>query len=528
MDPKVKERIDELLDLVESGEITDAQIDELRGLIVNAFNDVDEGDDSREATRTMSDLAHAADKLQAFLGRRTVAQLSEAEPVTASARAQSNIARLARRSSRPVPSPEATPTRERVALVASGNLLGGAVAGQPISDRMELAHAMADTLSRMSKSGPARGRVVLASAHYRYQEDRQIGDSAEEAERKIGAVCDSAALAATGGICQPVNVDYAVPTWATADRPLRDGLPAFQATRGGIRFVKPPDISALEAATSIWTEATDASPGEATKPVLRIECGSEEHVFVEAVPTRLGFGNMMGRFAPEQVAANTDLASAAAARIAENNLLNLIAEKCVKNITTGTVLGATRDLITAINQTVAGYRNLHRIPDASAITVVLPVWARELVKADLARELAHGQTAEFNTLAVTPEMVTTLLRAHGVNPIFHLDGQPSAVSGGVAQTFAAPEEGKAIKPFPTKLVWYAFVEGSVQFLDGGRLDLGVVRDSTLDATNDYEVFLEPFESIAFRGFSAGAWQLVSTLCGSGASAGTLSTEGKCA
>jgi len=29
------------------------------------------------------------------------------------------------------------------------------------------------------------------------------------------------------------------------------------------------------------------------------------------------------------------------------------------------------------------------------------------------------------------------------------------------------------------------VTGTFQFLDGGRLDLGVVRDSTLDATNDY-------------------------------------------
>lgn len=28
----------------------------------------------------------------------------------------------------------------------------------------------------------------------------------------------------------------------------------------------------------------------------------------------------------------------------------------------------------------------------------------------------------------------------------------------------------------------------MQYLDGGRLDLGVVRDLTLDATNDYETF----------------------------------------
>ena len=56
-----------------------------------------------------------------------------------------------------------------------------------------------------------------------------------------------------------------------------------------------------------------------------------------------------------------------------------------------------------------------------------------------------------------------------------------------------------------------------QFLDAGRLDLGVVRDSTLDATNDYEVFTEQFESVAFRGFASGAIQFVSSLTATGAS-----------
>ncbi len=40
------------------------------------------------------------------------------------------------------------------------------------------------------------------------------------------------------------------------------------------------------------------------------------------------------------------------------------------------------------------------------------------------------------------------------------------------------------------LCWLLYPEGTFQFLDGGRLDLGVCRDSTLDATNDYESFVE--------------------------------------
>ena len=61
--------------------------------------------------------------------------------------------------------------------------------------------------------------------------------------------------------------------------------------------------------------------------------------------------------------------------------------------------------------------------------------------------------------------------------------------------------------------------GRAQFFDGGRLDLGVVRDSTLDATNDYEMFVEPFEGLADRGIES--LQIQSTILPSGASAGTV-------
>lgn len=456
-----------------------------------------------------------------------VDEAEQREPVTASGK----LGRLARRR-RAKAGPESgeqESQRRRSVVVASG-ALRVQDQNKPIETREELAEAMATTLRRMSKNGPARGDVLVASAIYDYPEERQLGDSPEENTRKMELVArtlvdrETGALTATGGICQPVNVDYAVSTWATADRPLRDGLPAFQATRGGIRFVKPPDVGALAGATSIWTEATDAEPVEFTKAVLTIECGSEEHVFVEAIPTRLKFGNMFGKFAPEQVAANTDLAIAAAARVAEDNLLDLIAAQCVKGITNEVLLGATRDLITVIQQTAAAYRQIHRIPRSQTLTMIVPDWIKELIKIDRAREIGHGQDA---SLMVTEQEVIDLIRNCGVNPIFHLDGQGEAVEGGVSQVFATPAKG-AIKPFPTKMISYFFAEGMMQLLDGGRLDLGVVRDSTLDAVNDYETFVEPFEGIAFRGFTGGALQLETSLCASGGTAGTVSTAGKCA
>jgi hypothetical protein len=55
----------------------------------------------------------------------------------------------------------------------------------------------------------------------------------------------------------------------------------------------------------------------------------------------------------------------------------------------------------------------------------------------------------------------------------------------------------------------------------------VVRDSTLDATNDYETFVETFEGIANRGFANGAIQIVTTLCPNGGSAGSVDATALC-
>jgi hypothetical protein len=41
-----------------------------------------------------------------------------------------------------------------------------------------------------------------------------------------------------------------------------------------------------------------------------------------------------------------------------------------------------------------------------------------------------------------------------------------------------------------------FAEGTFLFLDGGTLDIGVIRDSTLVGTNDYKMFVETFEGVA--------------------------------
>ena len=471
----------------------------------------------------------AADVLLQMIGEQ------EGEPVTA-AGGSGTVQRMAAR--RPTPSPEAASSTGTGLLAAGG--AQGIAAGAPIADRMELARVMSDTLQGLPRDAPHRGRVIIASARWELPPERKLSEQdAAGNDERIEAVCglhspkydrSTGALTATGGVCAPTNVDYQVPTWATPERPIRDALPHFEATRGGIRFVAPPGLAEWEAATGVWTSATDAEPGSATKPVKSMACGTEESVVVEAVSTRIGFGNMQSRFAPEQVAANTDLATATAARVAEENLLNLIEAASLKKLETAAHLGLSRDLLAAVDYARAAYKAIHRTSVTQAFTAIFPDWVKDLIRTDIAREQAHSNNHDFNSWEISDEQIDAIFAQRHVNVIWHLDGQKEPVSTNFkTQYWGTPAESKKLDELLPKigggakelLAWYFFPEGAIQYLDAGRLDLGVVRDSTLDATNDYEVFFEVFESIANRGVSKGVWQILSGVAATGGSAATV-------
>ncbi len=157
-----------------------------------------------------------------------------------------------------------------------------------------------------------------------------------------------------------------------------------------------------------------------------------------------------------------------------------------------------------------------------------------MIRADLARELAHDNTNGRDVLGISDDQIDDWFSARGINVIWTLDGLKAGTYGvggsAITNQFFGLMGSSAPEPqWPGQssdgsfmLAWLLYVEGSFQFLDGGRLDLGVVRDSVLDATNDYEVFVEPFESVAARGIEV--YQVQSVVLPNGASAGTVATS----
>jgi hypothetical protein len=229
---------------------------------------------------------------------------------------------------------------------------------------------------------------------------------------------------------------------------------------------------------------------------------------------------MLGRFSPEYVQAIMDNVAAAAARVQELNLLSKIAAHST-TVSSGQLLGASRDLLATIDMVCSAYRDRHRIGDDTTLRLLLPRWVRGMIRADLTREMAHG--ADDGNMALSDADINALLTARGLAPTWLLDGQSAAVSG---ITFPAQGWGEQatgpLLDWPHQLVWNIYAEGTFQHLDAGELTVGVVRDSTLNNTNDYEFFTEVFESVAFRGIEA--LQVVSTVRPNGLSAGTKDTS----
>jgi hypothetical protein len=398
--------------------------------------------------------------------------------------------------------------RVKTRLVAAGDVVGFS-AGQEISTSAALAAAMSRKLQSIGKSGPS-GDVLVASLFKEYPEERTLTDDAFHNDAIIEAALGAESLVASGGLCQPVSVDYAINTIGSTARPFRDSLPSFAAVRGGLRFTPQPLLSSVTPPTP-YTVAMDVAV--TPKTCFTVACGNPVEADVYGIPVCLKVGNFGGRFSPETVAANQQLLDVAAARVGELTLINAVDAGSTAVTSTG-ILGTIRTVLPTVDLINAGYRYRNRLDESSALRTVLPLWVKDEVRADLAMELAHDRDGSDNNLMVTDAMIDAYFAARGVSIVWTLEDK--------ANSFGAAQAAGALNPWPATFVAYVYAEGTWQFLDGGRIDLGVTRDSTLNTTNDYEIWREDFEGIAKRG--AESLKVTVTAKPTGMSAGTMDTH----
>jgi hypothetical protein len=427
-----------------------------------------------------------------------------------------------------------TAPRATNALVATAGLDSvGLTTGATIEHARQLGDAFGvrlDAIRRGHGRGADGEHVPVATVRTTYPDGRRLRQNRIDENTSVireatsrdalvaagQAAQQNGAIVAAGGLCGPIETLNDVPVLGSTARPVRDALANFGADRGGVRWREHVSFGDFADAIGFWTMQNDedsaAARAAATteapyagpeKPCAAVECPDEAEAFVEAITLCLLFRNVSARFDPEGTAANIAAAQVAHARVAENRLLSQIAALST-TVTAGEVLGTTRDLLTFLDNLFAQYRSFYRLDDSIAFRQVLPEWVRRAMLSDLTR----GMSGDLDAISVAEATILGWFQRRGVNVTWSLDGLGSrtAVPGVApaipAQVYGAFTPGGAVAPYPAAIETFLWVEGDMLHLDGGTLDLGVVRDSSLNQTNEYKTFSESWEGVAHRGVEA--------------------------
>lgn len=428
----------------------------------------------------------------------------------------------------PAPEPDRRldPIRPQTAIVAGADVPGFGV-GQPLEQMGQVFDALIArrAMFEATPEGVSEKHLVARFRQAELPEERQfaVGDergNTRKWHRAFGAE-DDEPITASGGLCAPVEPYYDILVLAENDRPLRGAFATFNAARGGIRLIPPPKLSDAAGAAGYITMAVDqaalggsgAQISAATKPCLHVACGTPVEYDVAAITSCLEFGNFTTRTFPEQMPAWMQLAAANQALLAEQKILDALSavHTQVAEVNDSS-LSATSQWLAQVAKYGSYLRNRHRMAPDTPLRLLAPAWAIRMFTADM----LFRKWDDPSQIVVAQAEIEGYLRELNANVTWYVDsgtGKNQLVNGGTAIT------GTPAGPvhFPATVDWHLFPEGSWLRLDSGMLDLGIVRDSSLNSLNNFRIFSETFEAMAYVGLEG--LEIVSPLFASGLVAG---------
>ena len=381
---------------------------------------------------------------------------------------------------------------QRLAITASVDIPGVAHGGDLTS-----LDAVIDVVGRKAKSmAVTRGNPndqTVASIRHEFShsiDDRTKPSEVEELFRFLTKRdgLSAEALVAAGGWCAPSETRYDFFNVAGSSGLI--DLPTFGVTRGGVQFPVSPSLAdAIDGGafapfaetfdgTSnpwLWTEADDiaAATGSPTKPCIRVPCPDFDEERLEAYGICLTAGNLADAAYPEATANMLKLLMAA-----HDHAINarLIALMVARSSSATTIGGHTDDsaaprIFNAAALAATDYRARYGMALEDVLEIVFPAWVREVVRADMAWKAGVDLTEVSNA------DIDAKFTVRNVRPQWVDDWQ---VRG--ASQFGNSSKMTA---WPTTVDFLLYAAGTFLHGNGMSLDLGVVRDSVLNETNDH-------------------------------------------
>jgi hypothetical protein len=356
---------------------------------------------------------------------------------------------------------------------------------------------LADIFTRKARSMPVTAgnpnQQLVATIRNEYEhtlDDRTNLGQVAELFKHLTSDDKKQALVAAGGWCAPSEIRYDFFNIACEDGLI--DLPTFGVSRGGIRFPTSPSLADVFSSVAfggfstgfsvtsnpwLWTEASDiaAVTGSPTKPCVRVPCASFNEERLECYGVCLTAGNLTDDAYPENTANFLRLLMSAHSHAMNGRFIQQMVARSSAAISTGSfaVTGQPvyQQIYGGISLAATDYRARYGMCRDDILEVVIPYW----VEAEIRADLAWRTGVEANQVSLAE--LTSDFSAIGVRVQWVNDWQ---VRG--AGQFG---NATAMTAWPTSATIMMYAAGTFILGNGLSLDLGVVRDSVLNATNDH-------------------------------------------
>jgi hypothetical protein len=378
---------------------------------------------------------------------------------------------------RNAPPPGGLARRESV-LLASAD-----IPNVPLGAKLDDMDALVAAIQARARTLPVSQRGLDAPVYnvasmqrdFRYTLD--LNASPMEIDEILQAATDVDAMVAAGGWCSPSEISYDFYNIVCEDGML--DLPSAGISRGGMRWPTSASYGDIVSNYWSWNETQDVAAltgtGQSgTKVCYRVPCPGMNEERLHCDGFCLTAGNLMEDAWPELIANHTRLLFAGNAH--RLNTLRIAALTASTASTPITGYGAAGSGVVApvlgsLELTAIDYREKYRMCEDAVLEVVLPRWLRGAMRSDL-RKRTGVDLLEVND-------------ARLMNMFDLLNIRVQWVTDWQVGTSGYPGGSTPLVNWPTSVQFLLFAAGTFLLGRGLQLNLGVIRDSVLNATNDY-------------------------------------------
>lgn len=372
--------------------------------------------------------------------------------------------------------------RESAVLVASADIPGVPHASR-LNDMDDLVRAMtakARTLS-VQRRGDDTPWYPVASLPLQHKFNLDLNATPKQIDEVLQAATDVDALTAAGGWCSPSEISYDLFNIVCEDGML--DIPTVGVNRGGIRYpVSPTFDDVFSGANSYWTwtetqdvAALTGTGQSGTKVCSRVPCADFTEDRLRCDGLCLTVGNLMEDAYPELIANHTRLLFAGFAhRQNALRIQNLVSLSTAVNLNTPAIsgMGVVTPVLGSIELQAIDYRERFAMCEDAVLEVVLPRWILGAMRSDLRKRTG------IDLISVQNATIANYFDALNVRVQFVDDWQ---VRG--SGQFGDPNA--ILTSWPLSVQFLIYAPGTFIWGRGLQLNLGVIRDSVLNATNDH-------------------------------------------